>query len=336
MRLTERCLRLAYRAGARLFYGSGANADWIYEKVQRPRNVGVLALNFLYYYLRRPKIGGIVSLILEPVSGCNLRCTYCRGKMDLEGRRPYLMSWETFCRAIDTAPRSVESVALCAFGEPLLHPRICDMIDYIRASGRRVVLYSNCTLLTGERLDQLAKTDLSVLSVSIEPDAETSRKYRGVDLDEIRRNVETFARLMQPETEIKLSIVAHPGNIDRIDKAADAWRPLVEHVKVGAMVGFDGAGHTGQCAEPWRGNIVVFSNGKVSPCCVDLYADLVIGDVNESSLSDMIRAPEFARLLDRFIHGPVPDLCARCGEFAAPGVPAKAPRRPHRRRKASP
>jgi len=334
MGLMERCLRLAYRVGARLFYGSGANADWIYEKVQRPRNVGLLALNFLYYYLRRPKIAGIVSLMLEPVADCNLRCSYCRGKMGTERNRPDLMTWETFRRAIDTAPDSVESVSLCAFGEPLLHPRICDMIDYIRAHGRRVVLYSNCTLLTGERLSLLARTDLSVLSVSIEPDAETSWKYRGVDLDEIRRNVENFSRFKNPDTEVKLSIVAHPGNIGRIHEAADMWRPLVRHVKVGPMVGFDGTGHEGQCAEPWRGNLVVFSSGEVSPCCVDLNADLVVGDVNESGLSDIMRGPKFTALLGRFIYGPAPALCGRCCEFAAPGIPAKAPRRPHARRKA--
>jgi hypothetical protein len=41
MRFTEACLRLAYRVVAKFFYGSGANADWIYEKVQRPFNVSV-------------------------------------------------------------------------------------------------------------------------------------------------------------------------------------------------------------------------------------------------------------------------------------------------------
>lgn len=334
MRLTERCLRLVYRVGARVFYGSDANVDWIYEKVQRPRNAALVAANLLYFYLRQPRVPGFISLQLEPVFGCNLHCAYCWGKHGtaLEGRRPHLMSWETFRRAIDTAPPSIESVTIGCFGEPLLHPRLFQMINYAHASGRRVVLYSNGTLLTGERLTQLAQTPLSVLSVSVEPDAETMRTFRGVELDVIRRNVELFAQRKRPQTEINLSIVAHAGNYDLIPEVAKEWGSLAKSIKVGPMIDFDGVGLVRQCAEPWRGNVMVLSDGNVSPCCVDAYADLIIGDVNVSSLRDIVRGSAFTDLLARFICGDAPSRCVHCVEYAAPGLPVKAPKRPPVRR----
>jgi hypothetical protein len=173
---------------------------------------------------------------------------------------------------------------------------------------------------------------LAVLTVSVEPDAETSRQFRGVNLEEIRRNVEEFARVKRPGTEIKLSIVAHAGNFERIAGAADYWGPMVSDIKVAPRISFDGTDLSGQCREPWRGNLIVFSDGKVSPCCVDPAAALVMGDIHTEPLSEIVHGPAFRALLSRFIYGGLPDCCTRCRQFSAPGLPVKAPKRPHRRR----
>jgi pyruvate-formate lyase-activating enzyme len=331
MGFSDSVLRKLYRAGSRLFFGSGDNADWIHEKVQRPWNALALARNIASYCLCLPRIPTIVTLTIEPVFGCNLRCKYCfcwgESAPDMDGLRPYLMPWHLFTKAIEEAPKSVESVTLVGMGEPLLHPRISEMVDLCADRGLRSIIFTNGTLLTGETLEKLAASRLSVLTVSVEADAEDSRDLRGVDNAVIRRNLEGFLELKRPETEVKLSIVAHEGNVDTFRNAHRDWDSLVTTVKVNPRMGYEETGSPQVCMEPWRGNLLVLTDGQVTPCCLDCMADLAIGNLNQQSFDDILCGKPFRELLSRFTIGEIPDRCVRCSEFTAPGLPRKAPKR---------
>ena len=129
MLFSEPVLRLAYRLASRLLYRSGAHADWAYEKMQRPGTIFALAMNLAYFYLERPRIHRIISVMVEPVFGCNLRCSTCWGVLEFEGRRPPLMDWDLFRKVVDQTPEYVETLTFSLMGEPLLHPRLHEMID---------------------------------------------------------------------------------------------------------------------------------------------------------------------------------------------------------------
>ena len=125
MSLSERLVWSSIRLGARVFYGDTTQADWIYEKVRRPRTLWLVARNMLNYRLGRPRVAALVTLGVEPVFGCNLKCKYCWGAFEegLAGTRPRLMEWDLFRKAVDEAPDTVETVTFGSVGEPLLHPR---------------------------------------------------------------------------------------------------------------------------------------------------------------------------------------------------------------------
>ena len=330
MRFDEKILRTAFGAASYVFLGDSSQADWIYEKIHYPRTCAVLAMNVLYYLLRRPKVRGIISLIVEPVSACNLKCTYCWGEMGhlLEGLRPEQMTWELFCQAIDQAPRTIETVAVGGQGEPMLHPQFNEMIDYIEDRGMRAILYTNGTLLTGDRLERLARTKLSVMNLSIEPDAETCREYRGIDLETIKRNVREFLDKKQPKTEVKLSLVAHDGNVDRLESVWDEWAGMISEVKVSPRFGNQGDPKAILCMEPWRGSLYIMTNGNVTPCCFDCFEDLVIGNIGEQTLGEIIHGQAYRGLLARFLKGDTPERCMTCTQFRAPRIPLRAPMTP--------
>ena len=329
MAFPKKLMLAIHRASSYMAYGSTAEASWIYEKVQRPRTCLSAALNLLYWKRRIPRIHAVIALLIEPVFGCNLRCTYCPWalmKPRLDGIRPRLMSWETFCAAVDGAPDSVESIQLAGLGEPALHPRICEMIECVADRGKRAILFSNCTLLKDGFLERLAQTRLSVLTVSAEPDDETCRQYRGVNLEVIRRNVEAFRACKRPMTEVKLRIVAHPGNVARIGAVREAWGGVFDDIKVCPSFQFDQRRECSVvCMEPWRGNICVWTDGKVSPCCVDAHEDLIIGDVGEQSLCDIIGGQAYRDMLARFVCGDVPMRCVMCTDVKIEGVPSLIP-----------
>jgi len=268
-------------------------------------------------------------MLLEPVFDCNLHCRYCPWVLAparLEGLRPRLMDWDVFRKAVDEAPASIESVQLAGLGEPTMHPQLCEMIEYIVDRGKRVVLFSNCTLLRGELLEALAKTRLTVLTVSGEPDEETCREFRGVDLGVIRRNVEQFVLKKRPETEVKLRLVATPGNAGRISKVRESWGDLFDDIKICPLLTLEGKGENFSCMEPWRGNINVWTNGKVSPCCLDSFEDLSVGDIREQTLTEIIRGERLRGLLMRFTEGRAPERCASCSDVKIEGLPSLIPR----------
>ncbi|HOZ46830.1 MAG TPA: radical SAM protein [Candidatus Hydrogenedentes bacterium] len=329
MAFPKQLMLAVHRAASYFVYGSTAEAAWIYEKVQRPKTLFTVALNVLYWKLRQPRVRGIVALLLEPVFDCNLRCTYCPWTLvrpRLEGIRPRLMSWDTFCAAVDSAPDSIETVQLAGLGEPTMHPQISEMVDRIAERGKRTILFSNCTLLKDDLLERLAETRLSVLTVSAEPDEDTCRTFRGVDLKTIRGNVEAFRARKQPMTEVKLRIVAHSGNLDRIAMLRDAWGDIFDDVKVCPEFRIEGHGRQFVCMEPWRGNINVWTDGKVTPCCLDCFEDFIIGDISELPLTDIIRGDRYRDLLTRFVKGGVPPRCATCSDVVLDGLPSLLPR----------
>jgi len=326
-------MRSAYAAASRMVYRDAGHADWMYEKMQRPSTCLALAANLALYRLHIPRIFRVVTAMVEPVFGCNLRCKTCWGVLDLAGRRPPLMPWELFCKIVDDLPKSVESLVFSLMGEPLMHPRLHEMIDYTAEKGFRPILFTNGTLLEGEALGRIAQSRLSALNLSIEADAKNAEHMRGIDLDVLHKNLAAFRAAKRPETEVKVSIVAHPGNLDKIPTVFQDWSDLAENIKISPQLGLsDTAGEAPLCMEPWRGNLNFYTNGDVSPCCCDWYTELAIGNLHTQDLPEIIAGEAYRALLRRFLAGQVPNLCLKCKEFTVEGAPLRLHKRPNRRK----
>jgi MoaA/NifB/PqqE/SkfB family radical SAM enzyme len=333
--IPKKLMLALYRIGSYIVYGSPAEADWIYEKVQWPGNAMAVVLNLLSWKWRIPRVPKTIALEVEPVFDCNLQCAYCPRtifKERVQGFRPRFMSWETLRAAVDGAPDSVETIAIGGVGEPLLHPDICEIVEYVAQRGKRPILFSNCTLLQGDLLERLAKTHLYVLNVSGEPDAATCLRYRGVELATISDNIKAFRAKKRPETEVKLRITAHPGNADEIARIREAWGPIFDEIKICPVFYFEEQRpESVVCMEPWRGNINVWTNGHVTPCSIDAFEDLVIGDLAEQSLREIISGQRYRDVLARFVRGEVPLRCMMCTDERLQGLPSLLPNVPVKR-----
>ncbi|HOZ48528.1 MAG TPA: radical SAM/SPASM domain-containing protein [Candidatus Hydrogenedentes bacterium] len=326
MGFREATLRSTYWLVSKLLYG-GVQADWLYERMQRPVTCFYAALDLLHYLARRPRMPFLISLTVEPVFGCNLRCSYCG--LALESRvksRPALMPWETFRKVINETPRSVESVSFSLLGEPLRHPQIGDMVDYTATGGFRPIVFTNGVLLTGKVIERLARTPLDVLNVSVEPDEESQREFRGADLEVVRENLRQFVAIKRPETQVKLSLVAHAGNADRMSRVWQTWSGLIDHIKVSPRIYLAPPHASPMCLEPWRGNLNIRTDGAVSPCCFDVFGHLDIGNVNEQDLPAILRGSAYRDLLTHLTRREAPRYCCECTQFRAPGVPLRAPK----------
>ncbi len=328
MPFRERLLRTGFTLASHLLYRGGEHSDWAYEKMQRPATCLALALNYAAFYARVPRIYRLTSVMVEPVFGCNLRCKMCWGSLGFEGRRPRLMEWDIFRKLVDQIPSYVETVTFSLFGEPLLHPRLHEMIDYAADHGFRTILATNGTLLEGDNLARIAGARLNVISFSFETDADVARATRGIDLDTIRRNMEAFDKARRPDTEIKLYFVAREGNRAEIERVRVELQGLAKHIKVSPYVGWsEEALPLPVCIEPWRGNVNVFTNGNVSPCCFDWYNDMCIGNLYEQDFGAIVASDRYRALLRRILDGKAPPRCTHCKEYDMEGVPLRIRKR---------
>ncbi len=307
--------KAAYRLGSRILFGGSSHGDWVYERMRHPRTLFTSVMNVGYYTIGVPRIWNPVSVIAEANFGCNLKCVYCWGSGAIRRDRPRLMSWDVLKRLIDVLPESVETVQWGMLGEPMIHPDLKEMTDYVVSRGRRVLMFTNGTLLKGKQLDDLVASKMDVVNVSVDVDQECSRLHRGIDLAQIRENVRELVARKPSAMQVKVSVVINENNVDKVDKVWDYWEGIAEDVKFSCMHDFGGNTPPGKCLELWRGNLNVMTEGSVSPCCFDGNQELCIGNIHEQTIEEIVHGERMRTLLASLITGEPPDLCVRCRQY---------------------
>lgn len=155
---------------------------------------------------------------IEPVGECNLRCKMCPVRYR-DVANAY-MSWPDFVQVIDDLPALAE-LHLQGLGEPMLHPRFFDMVEYAVARGVSVSVNTNLTLLTPAKAERAATCGLHAIFISVDgATAETYERIR-VDarFDRLERNVARLTAALarhRSATRVQLVAVAMRENLDEI------------------------------------------------------------------------------------------------------------------------
>ena len=133
---------------------------------------------------------------IEPVGACNLRCQMCpitfRDDQPLHGSRR-LMDFDLFTKLIDQF-ENLEKLHLQGLGEPLLHPRFFDMVEYAAQKGIEVTINTNLTLLNERKARRCVDSGLSGLFFSI--DGATAQTYETIrvnaNFEKVLANLKTL------------------------------------------------------------------------------------------------------------------------------------------------
>jgi SynChlorMet cassette radical SAM/SPASM protein ScmF len=139
------------------------------EKMEKEGESRRYPLNQIYFYL---------------TEGCNLRCRHCwiAPKYQSEGDSSSALDLDLFRSIIEQAkPMGLSGVKLTG-GEPLLHPEIKEILEYIRTENLRLIVETNGVLCTAELAEKMAACKDPFVSVSLDgADAETHEWVRGVE-----------------------------------------------------------------------------------------------------------------------------------------------------------
>jgi radical SAM protein with 4Fe4S-binding SPASM domain len=80
--------------------------------------------------------------------------------------------------------------------------------------------------------------------------------------------------------------------------------------------GVPGVGVRGPCRMLWK-NFTVLYDGRVTPCCIDAEGELIIGNVQKSSIKEIWHGAQLKKLRELHKKGEwdkIP-ICARCREW---------------------
>lgn len=163
---------------------------------------------------------------VEVTSRCNLRCVMCPVTV-LADRWPALdLPWELFQR-IAAAFGKVKWVYLQGWGEPLLHPRLFDMIALAKSAGCRVGFTNNGTRLTQKAGERLLDLGLDLLAVSIAGATPGTHEAIRVGSDfrrlieNLRRFLALRARRKSDTPKVELLFLMTGTNVEELPQAVE-------------------------------------------------------------------------------------------------------------------
>lgn len=155
-------------------------------------------------YLQRP----FLALQIQITSRCNLRCPHCTKNAFASEWVDGDMDMATY-NAVAAAFPYLRQVYIDAWGEPLLHLRIWEMVAIARAAGCAVGITTNGTLIDGEAAKRLVR-GVDVVGISI--DGATAATYEeirhGAKFEEVVENVRALTAARKTLGSGKLPLIS--------------------------------------------------------------------------------------------------------------------------------
>ncbi len=285
-----------------------------------------------------------IILQIFPIYACNFTCKYCTFSIPRINRGfisdKIVMDFELLKKCVDemaSFPHKIKTLRFVGMGEPLLHPRIADMVRYAVAKNvaEKVEILSNGSRLTPKLADALIAAGLSRLVLSIQ--GTTAKKY--LEISRINIDFKKFVSNIKYFYDHKGKIQMHIKIVDiALDNEDDKKRfykifgdicdtigiehasPIFPGVRYNSVLKdslFTQFGlkvsEVRVCPQPFF-TLQINPDGKVVPCYSVTYP-AILGDCNNQSLSEIWNGSKYQQFRRKMLDGPknVCELCANCG-----------------------
>ncbi len=279
------------------------------------------------------------KVYIEITSVCNLACSFCPPTQRAKG----LIKVEQFEKILDQIRPHTKYIYLHVKGEPLLHPRIDQLLDAAHERGFKVNITTNGTLIKKQREKLLGKPALRQMNFSLHSfdgheGSENREKYLGDILEFVRdareHNVIFSYRLwnIQRDDQTDVDRRKNAETLDILEKEYNLSFKIEERVEPGKGVKIAPNVYLNQDHEfKWpsllepeytgkgfchalRSQAAILVDGTVVPCCLDGEGVINLGNVNEQSFSDIVESERANNLVDGFSRREaVEELCRKCG-----------------------
>jgi len=246
---------------------------------------------------------------IEPTNACMMNCVMCPRKN--MKRKVGFMDLNLFKKIIDQAKYN-DHLLMHHYGDPLIHPKIDEMIRYVRSKGIIPGMSVNPKLLTRKMCERLIDAGLGVIIISLDGiDDKTYKYYRGkeANYDEAVKNINTLIEVKREKNSdlyVEVQMIKMKKTKGDTEKFEKLWnKDGVNKVAIKPFITFDGSDQEiinqadeetlskkfkekqkPNCSWPWV-SLVVMWDGKVVTCCYDYDGKYVVGDLNKESLREI-------------------------------------------------
>jgi len=150
---------------------------------------------------------------------CNLRCVHCYSD-SMAMQYPGELTWEQMQAVVaDLAAYQVPSLLLSG-GEPMIHPRFLDLVDFATAQGLKLTISTNGTLITPEKAALLKAASVAYVGISLDGIGEIHDRFRRKEgaFDAAVRGFRNCHDVGQ-KTGLRLTLTRH--NVENIGRILD-------------------------------------------------------------------------------------------------------------------
>ena len=273
----------------------------------------------LYYLMKSDKTYTVTSVAFETSNTCNLRCLQCPVNRGMKRKKGYL-DFKLFKKVIDENPKLLFIMPFL-WGEPLLHPRIYDMIGYSVKNGIPVHISTNAALLDSTaKIDRLLKSGISALQVSLDGTGETYTKVRGVEYKKVKKTIELILKRRKAlhkenDLTVNLNVVIFDETEAAANEVRKEWQDKVDYIQLSPRLVLKPTPRKKPCFELWRGNIVILWDGSCVPCWVDYEGVMTYGNAYDNTLTEILNSDKLRRQRREHMSGKFKNLCGKCGEY---------------------
>jgi radical SAM protein with 4Fe4S-binding SPASM domain len=263
-----------------------------------------------------------LHLDIETTNNCNLRCVMC-GRNWMKEKLGY-MDWELFKKIIDEGAKyKLPSIKLNYRGEPLLHPKVVEMVRYAKGKGILEVQFNTNGFLLDEKMaEKLIDAGLDRIIFSFDAARrDTYNKIRkGSDYDKVVANIKGLVEIRNKKglkkPLIRVQMVKMPENKEEIEEFIKMWAPIVNRMAVSTHrdpLGKKEKIEHFACPQIWQ-RLMICWDGEVRMCCGDWYGEYVLGNAKNEKLHDIWQNEKLAAVRKLHSEGNFDQLpvCAKC------------------------
>lgn len=263
---------------------------------------------------------------VEITNVCNMNCSFCHG----HSRPPRRMTAEEFSHILSELSSETSYLYYHLMGEPLTHPDLPLFLQMAHDRGFRSVITTNGTLLA-KRKTELLSVPLYKVNLSVHSFEEGSS--------------EDFSRYLS-----ELSDFAEEASSKGTIVVFRLWNRGFDGGRNEEILSFLQRRFSGEWAENTRGRRIrdklhiewgerfswpdreaeeggadvfcyalqdhfgILSDGSIVPCCLDSDAQLFLGNVFDTSLSEILSSSRAESIREGFLRRcAIESLCRRCG-----------------------
>ena len=169
-------------------------------------------------------------LDIELTNRCNALCSFCpRDKTPQQG----MMSSDTFYQVIARVEEMhiPPEINFTGQGESLLHPELVNFAKFLKERKLDFGLTTNASLLSTEKAEALLDAGLARITFSVSDFDEDYEEVYALKFDNTRANIMQFLEKNEDRAEVRISIVEHDINREKISDMKKFWRKAgVQHI----------------------------------------------------------------------------------------------------------